>query len=125
MKLTFAVTACFTGAAILGIGNANADGPQSSLIPLILPAGSTGSISGSWENWETSIPFANTVKMLRAQLPIGKAYLGVPWCSGEPFGTMQMWDWKSRSQYIMVSVNDEGQVTIFNGPDDSGRGDCD
>lgn len=103
-----------------------ASGPrsQSSLIPLVLPTGSTGSRDGNWEFWDSSEPFAETVQMIRAQLPIRKSFLGLPWCSGEPFGTMQMWDWKSSAVYIMVSVNDRSEITIFNGPDTSGRGDC-
>ena len=113
-----------------GIGTPNQPNPtstssQSSLLPLVLPTGSTGSRSGSWETWKTSTPFANAVQTIRPQLPIGKSFLGLPWCSGEPFGTMQMWDWKSSTRYVMVSVNDRGEITIFNGPDTSGRADCD
>lgn len=105
--------------------NPTGTSPQSSLLPLVLPTDSTGSRSGSWETWMTSTPFANAVQMIRSQLPIGKSFLGLPWCSGEPFGTMQMWDWKSYARYIMVSVNDRGEIKIFNGPDTSGRADCD
>ena len=113
------------GVGAPNLANAGGSSSQSSLLPLVLPTGSTGSRNGSWESWKTSTQLAYTVQMIRAQLPIGKSFLGLPWCSGAPFGTMQMWDWKSYTKYTMVSINDEGEITIFNGPDTSGREDCD
>lgn len=124
-KLISAVAVLLCGAAVLGTGAAQAGGPQSALLPITLPAGSTSKTSGYWEVWKTTTPHSYNVKMLRAQLPIGRPFLGIPWCRGAPLGTMQQWDWNSGAKTIVVAATDDGDVSIFAGPDDSGRGDCD
>lgn len=125
-KAAIAFAALLTGLfATQGAGTAHADGPRSSMLPITLPAGSTGSKSGNWESWKTLTGVAYNVQMLRAQLPVGKPFLGVAWCSGLPFGTMQQWDWATSTQAIVVSANDRGEISLYYGPTEYGRQDCD
>ena len=73
-------------------------------------------------------PYDYTVQFIRQQLPIGKEYKGLPWCSQEynsKLGFTQ-WDWSDADTSLVVVVKQTGTVIITHGADSSGRqGFCD
>ena len=121
-KLAIAVAALFTGAAVLGTGIAKADGERAGVLPITLPEGST--VSGSkkttgWEDWRTPTSLAYNIRMLLPQLPVGKSFLGVPWCASarDRDGTQQ-WDWASGvpgSMSIVVIANADSEIVLYRG----------
>lgn len=121
-KLAIAVAALFTGAAVLGTGIAKADGERAGVLPITLPEGST--VSGSkqttgWETWATPTSVAYNVRMLAAQLPVGKPFVGVPWCgSAKDRDGTQQWDWASGvpgSTSIVVIANADSEIILYRG----------
>ena len=122
-KMVITIAASFMCAAVLGTGTAHADGERAGVLPITLPEGST--VSGSkkttgWEDWQTPTSLAYNIQMLRQQLPIGKSFLGVPWCaSAKDRDGTQQWDWASGvpgSTSIVVIANADSEITLYRGP---------
>ena len=72
-------------------------------------------------------PYDYTVQFLRQQLPIGKEYEGLPWCSQEYNGKhgFTQWDWADADTSLVVGIEQTGTVSIAHGPDSQGRQGCD
>jgi hypothetical protein len=107
------------------------NGVRSELIPVTLPAGTKPACCGKYDGmevWNTPTSYAYNVQSLREQLPIGKEYEGMPWCTQQINGKLGLteWFWETDKDLIHVVVNDDGTITFTRGPDDSGRaGFCD
>ncbi|WP_246584807.1 DUF2510 domain-containing protein [[Mycobacterium] fortunisiensis] len=89
---------------------------QSSLVPeLNLPTGSelADQHAGQWEQWDVPTEFARTVEALRDQLPIGRDYDGLAWCSEYSRPTeidgvrydLTTWSWGGEADLVSVSMN--------------------
>ena len=90
--------------------------PQSDMWPgLTLPRGSTASYnpnSPDRESWEVPLPFADTVKYLRGQLPINGPYDGRPYCGEINEGDVIIWSWGTQANDVYdVSVRPNGITT--------------
>ena len=88
-----------------------APGPHSHMLPeIILPAGSTEvpHNEADDETWYFTAPFDQTAAMIKAQLPIGQAFRGVPYCKGDddvkPGAEIVAWDWATDTQDLWISV---------------------
>lgn len=120
-KLTVAVATLLTGVAVLGSGTAHAGGERSGVLPITVPEGSTGGgdSTDGWETWQTPTPVSYNVRMLLAQLPVGKPFLGVPWCgSSKGRDGSQQWDWASGvpgSTSIVVAANAPSEIVLYRG----------
>lgn len=77
------------------------------------------------EVWNTPAAYAFTVQSLRQQLPIKSDYEGVPWCSQQITPRFTQWDWANASESIVVSVTQDGTISLTRRPDDQGREGCD
>lgn len=105
-------------------------GVRSELLDLTLPAGTVPACCGKYEGlevWNTPAAYAFTVQSLREQLPIKRDYNGLPWCSQEINGKLgyTQWDWGDDKRFIVVVVNQDGQISLTDKPDDEGREGCD
>jgi hypothetical protein len=120
-KMAIAIAASFMWVAVLGTGTAHADGEIAGVLPLTLPEGSTGSSKKTtgWETWTTPTSVAYNVRMLAAQLPVGKSFVGVPWCgSSKGRDGSQQWDWASGvpgSTSIVVAANANSEIVLYRG----------
>lgn len=83
--------------------------PNSDLIPeLVLPAGSTAvghDPDGTRESCEMTVPYADAVKVLRAQLPISSDYHGLRWCGEHVESELTMWTWGDKNDLLFVLVD--------------------
>ncbi|MEN3221221.1 DUF2510 domain-containing protein [Mycolicibacterium porcinum] len=69
--------------------------------------------AGQWEQWDVPMEFPLTVEALRQQLPIGRDYDGLPWCSEYSRPTkidgvrydLTTWSWGSEADFMSVSMN--------------------
>jgi hypothetical protein len=79
------------------------------------------------EIWEVTTPYDYTAQFLCQQLPIGKEYEGLPWCSQEYNGKhgFTQWDWADADTSLVVGIEQTGTVSITHGPDSQGRQSCD
>ena len=89
-------------------------GPRSKMLPEIaLPAGATEAPHNSPgdETWFVTTPYDQTVAMLKAQLPIGQTFRGVPFCSGDT-GPVSLdinaWYWSTDTEELSVFANGRG-----------------
>jgi hypothetical protein len=116
---------------------APAAGPHSAKADIDLPAGTVrscdpgetvcGSHAPDMEIWEVTTPYDYTVQFIRQQLPIGKEYEGLPWCSQENNGKrgFTQWDWADADTSLVMVIEQTGTVSITHGPDSQGRQGCD
>lgn len=89
---------------------------RSVLIPeLNLAAGSklADQRAGQWEQWDVPTEYGLTVEALRRQLPIGRDYDGLAWCSEYSRPTeidgvrydLTTWSWGTEADLVSVSMN--------------------
>ena len=96
------------------------------LIPeMQLPAGATKRNYTSHELWDVPLSYAETVEALRPQLPIGRNYDALAWCSEFTRGEHTDWSWGAESDYLSVMVDPAFQgsgseVTVAREPNASG-----
>lgn len=110
---------------------------RSVLIPeLNLAAGSklADQHPGQWEQWDVPTEFALTVEALRQQLPIGRDYDGLAWCSEYSRDTeidgvrydLTTWSWGTAADLVSVSMNpapwekSHTEVMLSREPNESG-----
>lgn len=110
---------------------------RSALMPeLNLAAGSklADQQAGRWEQWDVPTEFDLTVEALRQQLPIGRNYEGLVWCSEYSRPTeidgvrydLTTWSWGTEADLVSVSMNpapwdkDHTEVMLSREPGDSG-----
>ena len=67
--------------------------------PLIHPDG-TGV-----EIWHSAMPYADTVTAVRALLPIGGRFQGLPWCAEDVNDVLVTWSWGAAPETPMIAVN--------------------
>jgi hypothetical protein len=113
---------------------APAAGAHSAKADIDLPAGTVpecdpgeskcGGTDPDMEFWVVTTPYAYTVQFIRQQLPIGKDYEGLPWCSQEYKGDFAQWDWSDADTSLVVVVQQTGRVVITHGPHSQGREGC-
>jgi hypothetical protein len=120
-KMAITVAASFMCAAVLGTGTAHAAGERAGVLPITLPEGSTVSSKKTegWEDWQTPTSLAHNIRILLPQLPVGKPFMGVPWCASarDRDGTQQ-WDWASGipgSTSIVVIANADSEIILYRG----------
>ncbi|AKS36286.1 DUF2510 domain-containing protein [Mycolicibacterium goodii] len=89
---------------------------QPRLIPgLTLPDGAklTNEQPGEWEQWIVQMGYSETVDNLRQQLPIGRSYDGLAWCTefvssqeidGESH-ELTMWSWGTEADFLSVTAS--------------------
>jgi hypothetical protein len=92
-----------------------APGPHSKMLPEItLPAGTTEAAHNTPgdETWFATTPFDQTVAMLKAQLPIGQTFRGVPWCKGDgPVSPdINEWEWSTDTEALTVFAQRPGLI---------------
>lgn len=92
-----------------------ATGPRSKMLPEItLPAGTTEAAHNTPgdETWFATTPFDQTATMLKAQLPIGHTFRGVPWCKGDgPVDKdINAWEWSTDTEAITVFAQRPGLI---------------
>lgn len=90
--------------------------PESDVWPgLTMPRGSTARHlpnDPDRESWEVPMPFADTVKYLRGQLPINAPYDGRPYCWEINEGDLIIWSWGTQANDVYnVSVQPGGSTT--------------
>lgn len=90
--------------------------PQSEVwAGLTLPQGSTSldnSTHPNREDWEVPLPFADTVKYLRGQLPVNFNYDGRPFCGEIDEGDLILWSWGTQADDVyVVAVHPDGIST--------------
>lgn len=110
---------------------------RSVLIPeLNLAAGSklSDQKAGHWEQWDVPTEFSLTVDGLRQQLPIGRDYDGLAWCSEYSRPTeidgvrydLTTWSWGTEADFVSVSMNpapwekSHTEVMVSREPSESG-----
>lgn len=95
---------------------AAAPGPHSKMLPEItLPAGTTEAAHNTPgdETWFATTPFDQTAAMLKAQLPIGQTFRGVPWCKGDtgPVSPdINAWEWSTDTEALSVFTQRAGLI---------------
>jgi hypothetical protein len=89
--------------------------PQSDLVPgLTLPAGSAAQPNldnPAWERWDVPTPYADTVRSLRGQLPVGSQFNGLPFCFEGVENDLTIWGWGTTTDAITVVVKPSGLTT--------------
>ena len=99
--------------------------PQSKLIDLELPAGSTnesGANTPEVELWTVPLTRTELTDYLNQNLPINKPAKGIPWCSK---GNKAHWDWSDGTNWIAVDIMSDGKLAITRGDNELGRDTCD
>lgn len=77
---------------------------------IAVPAGSTerDHQEPDEEVWYFTAPYDQTVAMIKAQLPIGQTFRGVPYCKGDndvkPGAEIVAWDWPTDTEDLWISV---------------------
>jgi hypothetical protein len=60
------------------------------------------------ETWYFTTPYDQTAAMIKAQLPIGQPFRGVPFCKGDndvkPGAEIVAWDWATDTEDLWISV---------------------
>ncbi|MCV6966069.1 hypothetical protein BST27_29480 [Mycobacterium intermedium] len=71
------------------------------------------------EEWQAGTDLYDTIRLIRAQLPIGETFEGVPWCTEDRTApSMPVWIWRGgpHTAEIDIGVDDlgdgYGHVTI-------------
>jgi hypothetical protein len=111
-KIAAPVTTTASGPPTTATTAAAAPGPHSKMLPeIVVPAGSweyEHSSPGD-ETWYFTAPYEQTVGMLKAQLPIGQIFRGVPWCKGDvgqqisQFSTNWFWATNNEELWVLVT----------------------
>jgi hypothetical protein len=97
---------------------AAAPGPHSKMLPEItLPAGSSEEAHNTPgdETWYLTTPYDQTLAMLKAQLPIGQTFRGVPWCKGDTSPVspdINAWEWSTDTEALTVFAQRAGLRVI-------------
>jgi hypothetical protein len=102
--------------------------PHSKLMPVLaLRAGATKRDYTAFESWDVPAAYADTVDTVRPQLPIGKVYDGLAWCSEfiSARGDLTTWSWGAESDYLSVrvtpaAIGDGSEVTVAREPHPAG-----
>jgi hypothetical protein len=101
--------------------------PGSELIPeMEMPPGTTRRDYTSHEHFDVPLPYADTVEALGPQLPIGRAYDGLAWCTeSNSRGDSTTWSWGNESDYLSVWVypapqGSGSEVQVAREPEPSG-----
>jgi hypothetical protein len=84
-----------------------APAPQSKMFPEItLPAGTSEAANNTPddETWFPTNAYSQTLDMLKAQLPIGQPFHGVPFCKGDVGATITQWDWSTDTEDLAIFV---------------------
>jgi hypothetical protein len=88
-----------------------APGPHIHMLPEIaVPAGSTerDHQEADEEAWYFTAPFDQTAAMIKAQLPVGQPFRGVPYCKGDdtvkPGAEIVAWEWTTDTEDLFISV---------------------
>ena len=86
---------------------AAAAGPRSRVAAITLPAGSksVGNLPSHMELWAVPASYDFTVQALREQLPIGRDYQGLKWCSQEITDAHTEWDWGDSKDMLDITVS--------------------
>jgi hypothetical protein len=96
---------------------------------MALPPGTTRigqNPTGPNEFWDVPLAYAETVEALRPELPIGRAYKGLAWCTEFTRGEeLTIWSWGNESDYLSVQVSPSpagngSQVSVGREPNPSG-----
>ncbi|AFP41997.1 hypothetical protein MSMEI_5557 [Mycolicibacterium smegmatis MC2 155] len=110
---------------------------QPQLMPgLTLPAGAklANEQPGEWEQWIVQAGYSETVDDLRQQLPIGRPYDGLAWCSEFVFAKevdgesheFTRWTWGTEADLLSVTASpgavekEHAEVMVSREPSDSG-----
>jgi hypothetical protein len=60
------------------------------------------------ETWYFTAPYDQAAAMIKAQLPIGRTFRGVPYCKGDndlkPGAEIVAWDWSTDTEDLWISV---------------------
>ena len=108
---------------------APAAGPRSKVAAVTLPAGSksVGNLPSHMELWAVPASYDFTVQTLREQLPIGRDYQGLKWCSQEITDAHTEWDWGDSKDMLDITVSRIVSVAVDRGPGlvTQGREGCD
>lgn len=82
---------------------------RSDLLPeMQLPPGTTRvghDPTGPSEFWTVPLPYADTVEKVRPELPIGRSYRGLAWCTEFTKGELTIWSWGDETDYLSVTVD--------------------
>ena len=70
------------------------------------------------ETWFVTTPYDQTLAMLKAQLPFGQTFRGMPWCVGVDGLEFMRWIWRTDTEALSVYLRAPGvsgpdQVVIF------------
>jgi len=97
---------------------AAAAGPRSKVADITLPAGAVNILTTkpNMELWSVTTPYDFTVRSLREQLPIGRDYQGLKWCSQEVTDMHTEWDWGDSKDMLDITVSTVGSVAVDRSP---------
>jgi Protein of unknown function (DUF2510) len=97
---------------------AAAAGPRSKVADITLPAGAVNILTTkpNVELWSVTTPYDFTVRSLPEQLPIGRDYQGLKWCSQEVTDMHTEWDWGDSKDMLDITVSTVGSVAVDRGP---------
>ena len=118
-----------SGPSSPGVPSTPSASARSDLIPeMQLPPGTTRighNPTGPNEFWNVLLPYADAVEDVRLELPIGKTYDGLAWCTEFTKGELTIWSWGDESDYLSVTINpaadgDGSEVAVAREPSPSG-----
>lgn len=124
-----AVVVLDSGPSSPGVPSTPSASARSDLIPeMQLPPGTTRighHPRRPNEFWNVPLPYADTVEDVRPELPIGRAYDGLAWCTEYTKGELTIWSWGGESDHLSVTVNpaadgDGSEVAVAREPSPSG-----
>ena len=124
-----AVVVLDSGPSSPGVPSTPSASARSDLIPeMQLPPGTIRighHPTGPNEFWNVPLPYADTVEDVRPELPIGRAYVGLAWCTEFTKGELTIWSWGNESDHLSVTVNpaadgDGSEVAVAREPSPSG-----